>query len=126
MALFKIFKGLSDNFGKENNETKKTKEGYAYFTPDDGRFFIDITSDQDPIIGTSTKLGANRIWINSGNLDNLVLDCGTAFGWSANQIKILDASNIITTNEYLVCSFGEPITEKTEVIKIYDAGSSLY
>lgn len=125
MALFKIFKGLSSNFGKETNETKKTKEGYAYFTPDDGKFFIDIVSDQDPVIGTSTKFGANRIWINSGNLDELVLDCGTAFGWTANTIMLFKGGDSILKEPTKLIYFGDANPE-TKYAKIYDAGSSLY
>jgi ribose 5-phosphate isomerase len=38
MALFKIFKG------KESNLPAKTNEGYAYFTTDEGNFFIDVAT----------------------------------------------------------------------------------
>lgn len=126
MALFKIFKGLSENFGVQNNETSKTKEGYAYFTPDNGNFFIDIRSDEDPIVGTSTKFGANRIWINSGNADDLRLDCGTALGWSENTLTFLEGGGANTPEAYKICSFGEPITDQIQLVKYYDAGSSLY
>jgi hypothetical protein len=52
MALFKILKGDSKNLGKTGG-TNITKEGYAYFTPDDGKFYIDVTSDETPVIGSS-------------------------------------------------------------------------
>lgn len=46
MALFKINKGLSANLSKQ-----KAKEGFAYFTPDDGKFYVDIAGD-----GTQTAV----------------------------------------------------------------------
>lgn len=122
MALFKIFKGLSSNFGKEGNPTNETKEGFAYFTPDDGKFFIDVTSGETPRLGTSTKFGANRIWINSGNLDELIFDCGTAFGWTEHRISFINAGNSIINNtpdSYVTWTFGD-----SDIV--YDAGSSLY
>ena len=39
MALFKIFKGKKINLPKTYNE------GYCYFTEDDGKFYIDTTSE---------------------------------------------------------------------------------
>ena len=89
MALFKIFKGSSDNFKDSNNSVvNKTHAGYAYFTTDDGKFYIDICEDGqqlDPIIGNyfgemiETENGelkpANRICIN---LYNNIIDCGTS------------------------------------------------
>ena len=75
MALFKIFKGSSENLGVTGG-TDKTKEGYAYFTPDDGRFYIDVDENKTPIIGgKDDNKTQNRICIN----DYFVLDCGGAF-----------------------------------------------
>ena len=73
MALFKIFKGDSTNLGVTGG-TDKAKEGYAYFTPDNGKFYIDIDNG-DVVVGTSSANGANRICIND---DILVINCGTA------------------------------------------------
>ena len=96
MALFKIFKGKSENLGKESN-TEKINEGFAYFTPDDGKFYIDILNEGEvdkqakPIIGNyagesvqledGTMAKANRICINQRIFtynDYDVLDCGVA------------------------------------------------
>ena len=42
MALFKIFKGQSQNLFDTNYPVgQEAHEGYAYFTPDDGKFYID-------------------------------------------------------------------------------------
>lgn len=88
MALFKIFKGLSSNLGADSEaKTVATHEGYAYFTPDDGKFYIDITNDEDPVIGnyqneiSEDGRPANRICINQkifSYKDTDILDCGTA------------------------------------------------
>ena len=41
MALFKILRGSSDNL-----KSTPIKDGNAYFTPDDGGFYIDYESDR--------------------------------------------------------------------------------
>lgn len=70
MALFKILKGKASNLGAKNNNTSLTKEGYAYFTPDDGKFYIDIRDGEIPVIGNyenevvKNNQLANRICIN--------------------------------------------------------------
>ena len=48
MALFKILKGSSEGL-----KNLKATEGYAYFTPDDGKFYIDISSTNTPSRGNS-------------------------------------------------------------------------
>lgn len=61
MALFKIYKGLSDNFNNNNSKVNLTHEGYCYFTTDDGKFYIDIADQQTPITPES----------NGGSLKNV-------------------------------------------------------
>ena len=53
MALFKIFKGLKDNL------PKTYKDGYCYFTVNDGKMYID-TKDSD---------STGRILLNAGHAD---------------------------------------------------------
>lgn len=67
MALFKILKGLSTNLMDQNSPTKKANEGWAYFTTNDGKFYIDIAGNgtQDAVIGT------NRICLNAATADNV-------------------------------------------------------
>lgn len=62
MALFKIEKGLAANLALNR---PKANEGWAYFTTDDGKFYIDIAGDgtQDAVVGT------NRICLNSAKAD---------------------------------------------------------
>ena len=43
MALFKILRGQSADL-----DNQPFHDGYAYFTPDDGRFYIDVQSDIEP------------------------------------------------------------------------------
>lgn len=60
MALFKILKGQSTNLANV-----KATDGWAYFTPDDGKFYIDVAGDgsQAAVIGTS------RIPLNAKQAD---------------------------------------------------------
>lgn len=62
MALFKIEKGLAINL--EANRPY-TKEGYAYFTTDDGKLYIDIYGDGT----TPARIGKDRICLNAANAD---------------------------------------------------------
>lgn len=65
MALFKIFRGTSSNLGKSGNTTATAKEGYAYFTPDNGKLYIDIATADTAVLGT------NRIALNAANADTI-------------------------------------------------------
>ena len=62
MALFKIEKGLAVNL--EANRPY-AKEGYAYFTTDDGKLYIDISGDGT----TPVRIGKDRICLNAANAD---------------------------------------------------------
>jgi hypothetical protein len=69
LALFKLFKGTSDEF-QNSNKVSKANEGWAYFTTDDGKFYIDISGDgtTDAISGYG-ETGRNRIPINAEKAD---------------------------------------------------------
>lgn len=79
MALFKILKGKSENL-----KNVKATEGYAYFTPDDGKFYIDIDTTEnasDVVVGNAEDSKVNRICINQRIIDYSdydLLDCGSA------------------------------------------------
>lgn len=98
MALFKILRGTANKIMSGENTTQ-IHDGWAYFSTDDGKFYIDVDSnpndqqsDKTPVIGNyvgepifqGTDLGtkpANRICINQKLFtynDYDVLDCGTA------------------------------------------------
>lgn len=64
MALFKISKGLSKNL---MTNVPYAKEGFAYFTSDDGKFYIDVEGD-----GTNASpavIGENRIPLSALSTD---------------------------------------------------------
>lgn len=62
MALFKIFKGSSTALGA-TSATSAANEGFAYFTPDNGKFYIDIAD------ATTATVGVNRIPLNAYQAD---------------------------------------------------------
>ena len=99
MALFKINKGLAENLAKN---MPYAKEGFAYFTKDDGKFYIDIDGD-----GTTTKaeINVNRIPLNAAKAD--VADIATmiqATAMTANDDKVYPilAFNITDSTKNLV------------------------
>ena len=75
MALFKILKGNSENLSAQ-----KAKEGYCYFTPDTGRFYIDIAGEGNE----NAVIGNNRIPLTAGN---------PVFGIASSEDS--DGSNLI-------------------------------
>ena len=73
MALFKILQGSSEGLKK-----LKATEGYAYFTPDDGKFYIDVDTTAtaaEVVVGESSANGVNRICINGG-AQSIIIDAG--------------------------------------------------
>ena len=128
MALFKIFKGPSEKL-KEISPT----EGYAYFTPDDGRFYIDIKDDLVPHTGISTQESdmINRICINSTNsINGLILDCGVAGGWYNEPPKtfVYNTGDSNDTGENLPIYDGGDSKDNgatATVVTLY-SGTSLY
>lgn len=60
MALFKVSKGLAKNL---MTNVPNAKEGFAYFTSDDGKFYIDISGDGTS--ATKAVIGTNRIPLNA-------------------------------------------------------------
>ena len=70
MALFKIFKGLSSNLIGENSSVRYAHEGFAYFTPDDGKFYIDTAGDNTDTV--LAEIGINRIPLNASLADKSI------------------------------------------------------
>ena len=75
MALFKIAKGPHNAAG---TMPAKTTEGFAYFQPYNGNFWIDITSNETAVLGYSTTepIGnttatPNRIRLSAGIADKV-------------------------------------------------------
>jgi len=63
LALFKIFKGPQNNLGTAASGTNAAHEGYAYFTTDNGKFYIDIVD------AATAEIGVNRIPLSADKAD---------------------------------------------------------
>ena len=98
MALFKISKGLSTNL---MTNVPNAKEGFAYFTTDDGKFYIDI--DGDGSNNTPAIIGNNRIPLNAYTSDILK---ATSMGTNDNVVyplltfKIKDSTKNLIEAKY--------------------------
>lgn len=108
MALFKILQGNSEDL-----KNLKATEGYAYFTPDDGKFYIDVDTTAtaaEVVVGESSANGVNRICINTGKAGGgaqsiiidasigaeegfeVVYDCHIPDGTPDEEITIIDCN----------------------------------
>lgn len=96
MALFKINKGLATNLAKN---MPYAKEGFAYFTKDDGKFYIDIDGD-----GTTTKaeINVNRIPLNAAKADIATMIQATAMATDDSKVYPILAFNITDSTKNLV------------------------
>lgn len=84
MALFKIFRGTSENL------PNKIHDGYAYFTTDDGKFYID-TFNQRILVNPDTSSADKIAYLKDG----VMTDVGTVL----DQILGSSASFEIHTSE---------------------------
>lgn len=104
MALFKILKGSNRDLfttptGQEKNldhPSKKTVQGYCYFTPDNGKFYIDVADSNEVTLGT------NRICLNAEEADKLR---------TARSINGVSFNGTTDITNYAVCptAANEPI-----------------
>ena len=96
MALFKINKGLAENLAKN---MPYAKEGFAYFTKDDGKFYIDIDGD-----GTTTKaeINVNRIPLNAAKADVAAMIQAAAMATNDDKVYPILAFNITGPAKNLV------------------------
>ena len=98
MALFKISKGLSTNL---MTNVPNAKEGFAYFTTDDGKFYIDINGDGSN--NTPAVIGNNRIPLNAYTSDILK---ATSMGTNDNVVyplltfKVKDSTKNLIEAKY--------------------------
>lgn len=85
MALFKIFKGPGylENL---NEKRPSTVEGYCYFTPQDGKFYIDTYTDLEG--EESAYNPARRVVLNAGHADTAAFYSNGAVGNEAIPIYI--------------------------------------
>ena len=76
MALFKIMRGASSRI---STDVTAFHDGYAYFTPDDGGFYIDAEYNGEQKRYRINPIGAGSVAVNATLL---------ASGWSAGQQTI--------------------------------------
>lgn len=131
MALFKISKGLAKNLMAN---VPYAKEGFAYFTTDDGKLYIDIAGD-----GTSiqAKKGTNRICLNSDYADRLKINSnatkakdnqvarfnGNDGSIQGSDVIIDDEGTLVATKIYAT---NTRINETTGKIEIADIDTEKY
>jgi hypothetical protein len=106
VALFKILRGDSSNIS-----TSKTKwtDGYAYFTPDDGGFYIDAT------VGKTEK----RIRVNPAS--TVVNGTLTAAGWK-DGLQTLAVTGMTASSNGLAGVAQDMTDEQLEAVE----AASLY
>ena len=94
MALFKISKGNHANLGV-TGETQYAKEGFAYFTPDTGKFYIDTAGGLTEKL--SAVIGQNRIPLSADLADRV--HRGTALYNSINKTYSITLDKITQLND---------------------------
>lgn len=126
MALFKILKGQSANLPSTYHE------GYCYFTTDTKKFYIDISSENDP--SSRVELNANiadyaaRAYYdeNGVNIANNYLKTGTNSDLDANEMLITDSQKNVTTRKlvdgYTIVG-ALPATPDENVVYLIASGS---
>lgn len=87
MALFKILQGDSSRI---DTSITPFHEGYAYFTPDDGKFYIDSIVD-----GASKRICINP---NNGGASKAVETTLLKSGWSSGMQRLTVAGVTPETN----------------------------
>lgn len=118
MALFKVLRGPSANLSSQ-----PFVDGYAYFTPDDGRFYIDVQSDTPPgyYISSGVVDGKNiyRIEIESGTMAELYTAMPSKTSDLDNDVPFAIANN----NGYAIKSMAIPYgnVDDTSTATIYTA-----
>lgn len=100
MALFKIEKGTAASL---TTNRPNAVEGYAYFTTDDGRFYIDITGGtaEEPV---TAVVGTNRIPLSADRADRIA--------YAENAQSSIYYDKTITTSDPFVLKDGSLIAIK--------------
>lgn len=130
MALFKISKGLSKNL---MTNVPYAKEGFAYFTSDDGKFYIDI--DGDGTNASPAVIGDNRIplsalstdWIKATKIEDTETYPILAFKVADNTKNLIELkySSIGYKDGTLVIPNVETGSKDEVLIENNDEGSAL-
>lgn len=130
MALFKVSKGLAKNL---MTNVPYAKEGFAYFTSDDGKFYIDI--DGDGTNASPAVIGDNRIplsalstdWIKATKIEDTETYPILAFKVADNTKNLIELKygNIGYKNGTLVIPNVETGSKDEVLIENNDEGSAL-
>lgn len=95
MALFKVLRGTAATIAPNSATKPPFNDGYAYFTPDDGRFYIDVQLDNPPTYyydsGVVNGKTIYRIEIESQTWQELI----TTKSYVGHHHRISDIDDII-------------------------------
>ena len=112
MALFKIFRGTSENL------PAKIHDGYAYFTVDDGKFYIDASDKRILINPNSSHITAQDVVYVD---DEVVTNVGAVLD------RLLSSSasiQIHTSAQWAQDEYGGVISDK-KTLYVYSDGYTL-
>lgn len=104
MALFKILRGTSTSLS-----TVPLTDGFAYFTPDDGRFYIDAALSTAPAHYISQNNGVYRIELRPSTADLATLATratGDSAGRTIQDTYIADLSFDYATSTMTITKAG--------------------
>lgn len=127
MALFKILRGSKDNLiNKRVDNTRYVHDGYCYFTPEDGKFYIDVAtnpsnSTEEPVIGT------NRIAVNANKADQLNVGRNISLTGDASGNANFNGSTDISINTTISQIYRQltiSTASSTETLKLNNNGGS--
>jgi hypothetical protein len=117
MALFKILRGSSDGLANQ-----ALHDGYAYFTPDDGRFYIDVQLATAPTNSSIIKKSGTvngqtiyRIEVERDAIEQAIDNLQDLTFISGNDSFSYDGSAEITID--LQADWDETDTDATTYIK---------
>lgn len=93
MSLFKILRGSSSRIGLS---ATPFHDGYAYFTPDDGGFYIDAEDDS----GNQRRIRINEP--NSGASSEAIIVTLSRSGWTDDQ-QTVSVPGVTVDSIVVVC-----------------------
>lgn len=117
MALFKIFRGTSENL------PQVIHDGYAYFTTDDGKFYID-TSDTRILVNPDTSSADKIAYLKDGVMTDVgavldeMLSSSASFEIHTFQEWIEAGRNISQAGVLYVYSDGYELEDGTTIPRI--------
>lgn len=117
MALFKIFRGTSEDL------PSAIHDGYAYFTTDDGKFYID-TSQKRILVNPDTSSADKIAYLKDGVMTDVgavldeLLGSSAAFEIHTSQEWIEAGRNISEAGSLYIYSDGYELSDGTNIPRI--------